>query len=42
MTAHMVEQTENKLGIESVGRRSYREQQKAKLQSKIENIPQLI
>ncbi len=42
MTAHMMEQTENKLGIESVGRRSYREQQKAKLQSKIENTPQLI
>lgn len=42
MTAHMLEETENKLGIESVGRRSYREQQKAKLQSKIENTPQLI
>ena len=42
MTAHMMEQTENKLGIESVGRRSYREQQKAKLQTMTENTPQLI
>lgn len=42
MTAHMLEQTESKLGIESVGRQNYREQQKAKLQSKIENTPQLI
>ena len=42
MTAHMLEQTESKLGVESVGRQNYREQQKAKLQSKIENTPQLI
>lgn len=42
MTAHMMEQTENKLGIESVGRQSYREQQKAKLQTMRENTPQLI
>lgn len=42
MTAHMLEQTESKLGIESVGRQNYREQQKAKLQSKIDNIPQVI
>ena len=42
MTAHMMEQTENKLGIESVGRQSYREQQKAKLQTMTENTPQLI
>lgn len=42
MTAHMMEQTENKLGIESVGRRSYREQQKAKLHTMTENTPQLI
>ena len=42
MTAHMMEQTENKLGIESVGRQNYREQQKAKLQTMTENTPQLI
>ena len=42
MTAHMMEQTENKLGIESVGRQSYREQQKAKLQTMTDNTPQLI
>ena len=42
MTAHMMEQTENKLGIESVGRQSYREQQKAKLQTMTENTPPLI
>lgn len=42
MTAHMMEQTENKLGIESVGRQNYREQQKTKLQTMTENTPQLI
>ena len=42
MTAHMMEQTENTLGIESVGRQNYREQQKAKLQTMTENTPQLI
>lgn len=42
MTAHMMEQTENKLGIESVGRQNYREQQKAKLQTMTENTPPLI
>ena len=42
MTAHLLEQTENKLGIESVGRQNYREQQKAKLQTMTENTPQLI
>lgn len=42
MTAHMMEQTENKLGIESVGRQKYREQQKAKLQTMTENTPQVI
>ena len=42
MTAHMMEQTENKLGIESVGRQKYREQQKAKLQTMAENTPQVI
>lgn len=42
MTAHMMEQTENKLGIESVSRQSYREQQKARLQTMTENTPQII
>lgn len=42
MTAHMMEQTESKLGIESVGRQNYREQQKAKLQTMTDNTPQLI
>ena len=42
MVAHMMEQTENKLGIESVGRQNYREQQKAKLQTMTDNTPQLI
>lgn len=42
MTAHMMEQTENKLGIESVGRQSYREQQTARLQTMTENTPQII
>ena len=42
MTAHMMEQTENKLGIESVGRQKYREQQKAKLQTMAENTLPLI
>lgn len=42
MTAHMMEQTENKLGIASVGRQKYREQQKAKLQTMAENTPQVI
>lgn len=42
MTAHMMEQTENKLGISSVGRQKYREQQKAKLQTMAENTPQVI
>ncbi len=42
MIAHMLGQTESKLGVESVGRQNYREQQKAKLQSKIDNTPQLI
>ena len=42
MTAHMMEQTENKLGIQSVGGQKYREQQKAKLQTMTENTPPLI
>lgn len=42
MTAHMMEQTENKLGIASVGRQKYREQQKAKLQTMTDNTPPLI
>lgn len=42
MTAHMMEQTESKLGIQSEGRQNYREQQKAKLQTMTDNTPQLI
>lgn len=42
MTAHMMELTENKLGIESVGRRNYNSEQKAKLQTMTANTSQLI
>lgn len=42
MTAHMMELTENKLGIKSMGRRNYNAEQKAKLQTMTENTPQLI
>ena len=42
MTAHMMEETENKLGIESVGRRNYNAQQIAKLQTMTANTSQLI
>ena len=42
MTAHMMEQTESKLRIQSEGRQNYREQQKAKLQTMTDNTPQLI
>lgn len=42
MTAHMMEQTENKLGIESVGRRNYNAEQIAKLQTMTGNTSQLI
>ena len=42
MAADMLEQTENKLGIESVSRQNYTAKQKAKLQTMRENTPQLI
>lgn len=42
MTAHMMEQTENKLGIESVGRQNYNAEQKAKLQTMTANTSRLI
>ena len=42
MTAHMMEETENKLGIESVGRQNYNAQQIAKLQTMTANTSQLI
>lgn len=42
MTAHMMEQTENKLGIKSVGRQNYNAEQKAKLQTMTANSSQLI
>lgn len=42
MTAHMMEQTENKLGFESMGRRNYIAEQKAKLQTMTGNTSQLI
>ena len=42
MTAHMMEQTEDRLGISSVGRQKYKAQQKAKLQTMAENTPQVI
>ena len=42
MTAHMMEQTENKLGVESVGRQNYNAEQKAKLQTMTANTSQLI
>ena len=42
MTAHMMEQTEDKLGIESMGRRNYNAEQKAKLQTMTANTSQLI
>ena len=42
MTAHMMEQTENKLGIESVGRQNYNAEQIAKLQTMTANTSQLI
>lgn len=42
MTAHMMEETENKLGIESVGRQNYNAEQIAKLQTMTANTSQLI
>lgn len=42
MTAHMMEQTENKLGIKSVGRQNYNAEQKAKLQTMTANTSRLI
>lgn len=42
MTAHMMEQTENKLGVESVGRQNYNAEQKAKLQTMTANTSRLI
>lgn len=42
MTAHMMEKTENKLGIESVGRQNYNAEQIAKLQTMTANTSQLI
>lgn len=42
MTAHMMELTENKLGIESVGRQNYNAEQIAKLQTMTANTSQLI
>ena len=42
MTAHMMQQTEDKLGIESVGRRNYNAEQIAKLQTMTANTSQLI
>lgn len=42
MTAHMMEQTENKLGIKSMGRQNYNAEQKAKLQTMTANTSQLI
>lgn len=42
MTAHMMQQTEDKLGIESVGRQNYNAEQIAKLQTMTANTPQLI
>lgn len=42
MTAHMMELTENKLGIESVGRQNYNAAQIAKLQTMTANTSQLI
>lgn len=42
MVAHMMEQTESKLGIESVGRQNYNAVQKAKLQAMAENTQQII
>lgn len=42
MTAHMMELTENKLGIKSMGRRNYNAEQKAKLQTMTANTSQLI
>lgn len=42
MTAHMMELTENKLGIKSMGRQNYNAEQKAKLQTMTANTSQLI
>lgn len=42
MTAHMMEQTENKLGIKSMGRQNYNAEQKAKLQTMTANTSRLI
>lgn len=42
MTAHMMELTENKLGIKSVGRQNYNAEQIAKLQTMTANTSQLI
>lgn len=42
MTAHMMEQTENKLGIKSMGRQNYNAEQIAKLQTMTANTSQLI
>lgn len=42
MTAHMMEQTENKLGIKSMGRQNFNAEQKAKLQTMTANTSRLI
>lgn len=42
MIAHMMEQTENKLGIKSMGRQNYNAEQKAKLQTMTANTSRLI
>ncbi len=42
MTAHMMELTENKLGIKSMGRQNYNAEQKAKLQTMTANTSQFI
>lgn len=42
MTAHLLEQTENKLGIESVGRQKYVAEKKAQLEEAEANTPLLI
>lgn len=42
MIGYLADGLESRLGIESVGRQNYREQQKAKLQTMTENTPQLI
>lgn len=41
MTAHMMEQTEKKLGFESVGRQKYREEKQAQLKAREESVPEV-